>query len=144
MHLKYDDRKDGSLADHITKFESYWLNLAQAAHAGHSIKVSLAEGPPAINIAENPAYLNIEYQRPSHSHSHSSQFTVTVTNSPSPCHNPVTLRLIPCHVFKLPVLKDSEKTLQTPINLLRLKVTSFKEAEISPPITLNSRDMLWR
>jgi len=44
MHLKYDDRRDGSLAKHITKFEGYWLKLAQAAQAGHSIKDSLAEG----------------------------------------------------------------------------------------------------
>jgi len=44
MHLKYDDRRDGSLAEHITKFESHWLKLAQAAQAGHSTKDSLAEG----------------------------------------------------------------------------------------------------
>jgi len=44
MHLKYDDRRDGSLAEHITKFEGHWLKLVQAAQAGHSIKNSLAEG----------------------------------------------------------------------------------------------------
>ena len=33
-----------SLAEHIIKFESHWLKLAQAAQAGHSTKDSLAEG----------------------------------------------------------------------------------------------------
>jgi len=44
MHLKYDDRRDGSLAEHITKFEGHWLKLAQVAQAGHSTKDFLAEG----------------------------------------------------------------------------------------------------
>jgi len=44
MHLKYDDRKYGSLADHISKFEAHWLKLVQAAQAGHNTKDSLAEG----------------------------------------------------------------------------------------------------
>jgi len=30
MHLKYDDRRDDSLADHISKFEAHLLKLAQA------------------------------------------------------------------------------------------------------------------
>jgi len=51
MYLKYDDRRDGSLADHITKFEGYWLKLAQAAQAGHSTKDSLAEGIHSLIIS---------------------------------------------------------------------------------------------
>jgi len=44
VHLKYDDRKDRSLADHISKFEGHWLKLAQATQTGHNVKGSLAEG----------------------------------------------------------------------------------------------------
>jgi len=44
IHLKYDDRRDGSLANHITKFEGHWLKLVQVAQAGHSTKDCLAQG----------------------------------------------------------------------------------------------------
>lgn len=34
IKLQYDDRKDGILSEHITKFEAHWLKLAQPAVAG--------------------------------------------------------------------------------------------------------------
>lgn len=36
VHLKYDDRKDGTLPEHITTFKSHWLKLSQAAATGEA------------------------------------------------------------------------------------------------------------
>ena len=52
MHLTYDDRRASSLAKHITKFEGYWLKLAQAVQAEHSTKDSLVEGIHPLTISD--------------------------------------------------------------------------------------------
>ena len=66
MHLKYDDTKDGLLADHINKFEAYWLKRAQAVQvvqAGHSTKDSLAEDIHPLTTSD--AWISYQHYRES-------------------------------------------------------------------------------